>query len=239
MLTEAVAQSDVGTIPETIRVDDAWLPTWPDSQEMRVLGDSRIVITRFADIDHYHGPLLAAAMAGLDDPRFRDADSAVSPWACGRKVRNLAQWNAPAAALVHARAIAFAHRVTGHGPVYAADTWASVYYEGDYCMPHSHVYSDVSLVYTLDAGDSDPSDPASGRLTFLDPRIDWCCPHEPGRATRPLIPDLPPGSMVAFVSECLHSVNPYRGRRPRVTLSWNMTKARLSGPTRIDLASLT
>jgi len=45
--------------------------------------------------------------------------------------------------------------------------------------------------------------------------------------------------MVAFVSECLHSVNPYRGRRPRVTLSWNMTKARLSGPTRIDLAALT
>jgi len=162
----------------------------------------------------------------------------VSPWACGRKVRNLQQWNAPAAALVHARAIAFAHRVTGRGPVYTADTWASVYREGDYCMPHSHVYSDVSLVYMLDAGDSDPSDPASGRLTFLDPRIEWCCPHEPGRATRPLIPDLPPGSMVAFVSECLHSVNPYRGRRPRVTLSWNTTKVRLAGPARIDIASL-
>ena len=215
------------------------LPIWPAGQSWDKLDVSQIAVTRFADVAQFHPQLREAVLAASGDLRYHDPMHYSTPSSCGRKVRDLAQWDSPAARFVHARAMTFAGRALGRPQVFADDTWASIYGKGDYCMPHSHVYSDVSLVYMLDAGDSDPSDPASGRLTFLDPRIDWCCPHEPGRATRPLIPDLAPGSMVAFVSECLHSVNPYRGRRPRVTLSWNMTKARLSGPTRIDLAALT
>jgi len=33
--------------------------------------------------------------------------------------------------------------------------------------------------------------------------------------------------MIAFAGECVHSVTPYRGRRPRITFSWNMTRTRL------------
>jgi hypothetical protein len=44
-----------------------------------------------------------------------------------------------------------------------------------------------------------------------------------------MIPDMLPGTMLIFASDYLHSVNPYRGRRPRITLSWNVTLDRLPG----------
>ena len=105
----------------------------------------------------------------------------------------------------------------------------SIYHDGDHCMPHSHLRSDVSVVYMLDTGDEDPDDKLSARLCFADPRIDACCPDEPGRVTRHVIPVMTPGTMLIFSSDYLHSVNPYRGQRPRITLSWNITLERLPG----------
>jgi hypothetical protein len=67
----------------------------------------------------------------------------------------------------------------------------------------------------------------AGKLCFADARIPACCPHEPGRVTQHLIPTMGPGTMIIFASDYLHSVNPYRGRRPRITLSWNITIERL------------
>jgi hypothetical protein len=228
-----VAQSDVGAIPQAVRVDAALVPIWPDDQSIEVLVDSRIALTRFADFERYHPPLIAAVLAARDDPRFRDAQPNTSRWGCGFKVRNLAAWDVPAVSLIHARALAFAHRVMGRGPVYADDTWASIYGEGDYCLPHSHMRSDVSLVYMADTGDGDPHDKVAGRLMFMDPRIEAGCPYEPGRAMRPLFPPMPAGSMIAFAGECVHSVTPYYGTRPRITLSWNMTRTRLPEETRL------
>jgi hypothetical protein len=228
MLTEAVAQSDVGTIPESVRVGDAWLPTWPEGNQLRVLGGASVAMTRFADIDLYHGPLVASVLAAREDPRFRDPDPAPFRWGCGFKVRHVQAWNAAAASLVHMRALALAHRVMGLGPAHCDESWGSIYANGDYCMAHSHTRADVSIVYMADAGDGDPADNAAGKLMFLDPRVDYCCPIEPGRATRPLIPEMTPGSMVAFAGECVHLVNPYHGTRPRITLSWNMTRTRLA-----------
>ena len=89
--------------------------------------------------------------------------------------------------------------------------------------------ADVSIVYMLDPGDPDPDDRYAGRLCFNDPRIAWCCNVETGRATRPLMPAMEPGTMLLFASSYLHSVNPYRGQRPRITLSWNITRRRLAG----------
>ena len=79
-------------------------------------------------------------------------------------------------------------------------------------MPHSHLRSNVSIVYMLDAGDE-----RSGRsrwrdrLCFADPRIDACCPHEPGRVTQHVLPTMSAGTMLIFASDYLHSVNPYHG----------------------------
>jgi hypothetical protein len=81
----------------------------------------------------------------------------------------------------------------------------------------------------LDPGDDDPLDKYGGQLIFNDPRIAWCCALEEGRPTRPVMPTMTAGTMLVFWSVYLHSVNPYRGQRPRITMSWNMTRKRLPG----------
>ena len=69
----------------------------------------------------------------------------------------------------------------------------------------------------------------AGELVFADPRIPHCCPHEPGRVTGLPVPDMREGTMVVFASDYLHSVNPHRGARPRISMSWNVTIARVPG----------
>jgi hypothetical protein len=96
-------------------------------------------------------------------------------------------------------------------------------------MPHSHLRSNLSIVYMLDPGDGDPADTMAGRLCFADPRIEACCPDEPGRVTRHIMPNMTAGSMLIFASDYLHSVNPYHGLRPRITMSWNISLEKLPG----------
>ena len=38
-----------------------------------------------------------------------------------------------------------------------------------------------------------------------------------------------PGTMIVFASDYVHTVGPYRGQRPRMTMSWNITIQRLQG----------
>ena len=221
--------SDAGeqaTLPPAIEVAGASLPVWPDGQKTEALSAPLAALTVFADWESYHPTLIEATLSAEKDPRLRDP---VFRGGCGVKVRKIPEWNAPAAALIHARALMLAHRTLSRRAVFADDTWASVYRAGDYCMPHSHLRSNVSIVYMLDPGDGDPEDRMAGRFCFADPRIDACCPDEPGRVTQHLMPNLAPGTMLIFASDYLHSVNPYQGRRPRITLSWNITLERLSG----------
>ena len=221
--------SDAGehaTLPPAIEVAGASLPVWPDGQKTQPLSAPLAALTVFADWESYHPALIEATLAAEKDPRLRDP---IFRGGCGVKVRKIPEWNAPAAALVHARALMLAHRTLSRRAVFADDSWASVYRAGDYCMPHSHLRSNVSIVYMLDPGDGNPEDRMAGRFCFADPRIDACCPDEPGRVTQHLMPNLAPGTMLIFASDYLHSVNPYQGRRPRITLSWNITLERLSG----------
>ena len=37
------------------------------------------------------------------------------------------------------------------------------------------------------------------------------------------------GSLVMFPDEVLHSVNPYHGVRPRITLAWNVNEPAMEG----------
>ncbi|MGH8713252.1 MAG: putative 2OG-Fe(II) oxygenase [Casimicrobiaceae bacterium] len=202
------------------------LATWPSGQVVAPLSAPLMAITTFSDVAGYHPALVTAALAAENDPRFRGE---MFRGACGTKVRHIPGWSAECAALIHGRALVLAHQTLSRRPVYADDSWASIYRAGDYCMPHSHLRCNASIVYMLDPGDDDPEDPLAGKLCFADSRIPACCPHEPGRVTQHLVPTMSPGSMVIFASDYLHSVNPYRGRRPRITLSWNITLKRLPG----------
>ena len=225
-MTQEAATGDQASQPATIAVDGAQLPTWPDGQSVVPMSAQLMALANFNDYAGYHPALTGATLAAEQDPRFRDT---IFKGGCGVKVRDIPGWNSPAGALIHARALLLAHHTVSRRPVYADDTWASVYRAGDYCMPHSHLRSNLSIVYMLDPGDQDPADPLAGQLCFADPRIDACCPHEPGRVTQHVLPTMNAGAMLIFASDYLHSVNPYTGKRPRITLSWNITLEKLPG----------
>jgi len=225
-------------LPPAIEVAGVALPVWPEGQKIEPLSAPMMAATRFADVEALHPALIDAVLTAERDPRWRSVLVLAKPGAttapvfrggCGTKVRRIDSWEAAASSLVHARALMLAHRTLSRRPVYADDSWASVYRAGDYCMPHSHLRSNVSIVYMLDSGDDDDEDPMAGKLCFADPRIEVCCPDEPSRVTRHMIPEMSPGMMLIFASDYLHSVNPYRGKRPRITLSWNITLDRLAG----------
>jgi hypothetical protein len=217
---------DQAALPAAIDVGGIGLPVWPDGQTVEPLSAQVMAAAQFADVEAYHPALVAAVLEAERDPRWRGH---IFRGGCGTKVRKISAWHAAAAALIHARALTLAHRTLSRRPVYADDSWASVYRAGDYCMPHSHLRSNVSIVYMLDPGDGDPEDLMAGKLCFADPRIAACCPDEPGRVTRHMIPTMQAGTMLIFASDYLHSVNPYHGTRPRITLSWNITLDRLAG----------
>jgi hypothetical protein len=220
-----VNAGDEASLPGAVRVGDATIAVWPEGQSAAPLAAALTATTTFADHALYHDRLVHAVLACERDARFRDV---IFRGGCGVKVRDIAKWGDPAADLVHARAIALAHRTLSRRAVFVDDCWASVYRAGDYCMPHSHLRANVSLVYMVDAGDP-TDDPLAGKLCFADPRIDACCAHEPGRVTQLIIPEMAPGTIVIFAADYLHHVNPYAGTRPRITLSWNMTLERLPG----------
>src|SRR5215471_13500513 len=196
------AAGEQAALPPSIRVGTTDVPVWVETQAVEPLSAPVMALARFADFAAYHADLIAAVLAAEGDPRWRSvlmlkppgSEGAVFRGGCGTKVRKISEWNDAAASLIHARALMLAHRTLSRRPVYADDSWASVYRAGDYCMPHSHLRSDVSIVYMLDPGDDDPDEPMAGKLTFADPRIQACCPDESSRVTRHMIPEMTPGT---------------------------------------------
>ena len=221
-----VSVGEQAALPPTVSVGGFDVTVWPENQPIEPLSAPLMAVTQFDDHARYHADLAATILDMERDPAFR---MWIFKGGCGMKVRRPDRWHRPAADLIHGRALSFAHRVLSRRDVYSDDCWANVYRDGQYCMPHSHLRSNVSIVYVLDPGDPDPDDAMAGKLVFADPRIPRCCPHEPGRVTGLLDPDMPEGTMIIFASDYLHSVNPYRGARPRMSMSWNVTIARLPG----------
>ena len=213
-------------IPESVRIEDQAVPVWPQGQKIEKLAPPNMALVDFADRDLYHAALTAKILEMERDPRFHDW---IFKGGCGTKVRDPHEWGSPEASLIHARAMRFAAKALGMDDVVVDDCWANVYRSGDYCMPHSHLRAVASLIYILDAGDPATDDPGGGRLYFCDMRIPFCVAHEPGRVTQLFMPVLYPGSLLIFPAEYVHAVNPYCGERPRLTLSWNITRTKLPG----------
>jgi hypothetical protein len=223
---QEVVAGEQSLLPATIAVDGTHLPTWRDGQAVVPMSAQLMAMTNFDDHASYHPALIGATLAAEQDPRFRDT---IFKGGCGIKVRNIPGWNAPAAALIHARALLLAHHTVSRRAVYADDTWASVYRAGDYCMPHSHLRSNLSIVYMLDPGDQDPGGSAWWTTVLRRPADRRVLPartrtRDAARATND-----EHRRHADFASDYLHSVNPYMGKRPRITLSWNITLEKLPG----------
>jgi hypothetical protein len=211
---------------------------WPEGQRVQTLpGKPRILITRFTDIAGYHPGLARRLLAAATDARaarrYGRADG-------GTKIHDLARLGGPELALVEARALELCRRGAGFTDPVVDLSWANIYGNGDYIMPHSHPRAHASAVYCLDEGDL-PPDPQSidGEFCFVDPRYSACCHIQPDCMTMPIIPGLRAGCLILFPGQLVHAVNPYFGERPRITLSWNLTREKLPGSPWDDMRSAT
>jgi uncharacterized protein (TIGR02466 family) len=108
---------------------------------------------------------------------------------------------------------------------YAVTGWAMVMRNGHYVTIHDHGDVHWSTAYYVDAGDDMPA--PSGRLSFLDPRRSGRT--IPGVALFPSMFELAPrtGALVIFPGWLQHHVHPYRGERPRICVSCNLTMQEL------------
>ncbi len=104
---------------------------------------------------------------------------------------------------------------------YAVTGWAMVMRNGHYVTPHDHGDVHWSAAYYVDAGDDRPA--PSGRLSFLDPRRSGRT--IPGLALFPTAFDIAPrtGALAIFPGWLQHHVHAYRGERPRICISCNLT----------------
>jgi uncharacterized protein (TIGR02466 family) len=104
---------------------------------------------------------------------------------------------------------------------YGVTAWGMVLRDGHYVAVHDHGDAHWSVAYYVDAGDDAPE--PSGRLSFVDPR-------RSGRAIPDLMLfpssfDLRPrtSALVIFPGWLQHFVHAYRGARPRICISCNLT----------------
>lgn len=205
------------------------IEVWPGHQRISTVGDPAIGLTQFTDTGAYHATLQETI---LRLERTSSHKELLPRGSCGVKVHHLEKWTCPAAQLLTSRAIALFKHMLKVDSAHIDTSWANVYRNQDYCMPHSHIRAQASVVYLLDPGDEDVKDKLMGKFCFADPRITYCCQHHPGHMTRLLIPDMKPGSMIIFPGQIVHSVNPYFGARPRITLSWNINTQPIAGDPR-------
>ena len=211
---------------ENIQLGFKAIEVWPKGQEAEICGDSTIRITTFTDTQEYHPRFVAKILEFEEHQRLRKR---YFRGAGGTKILNLVQWVSPEVELINARAMSLFKRVLECDQAVVDLSWANVYRSGDYCMPSSQLRSTASVVYCLDPGDEDPEDEHSGRFCFVDPRLHNCCQEQDGCMTVPFLPGMTAGTMIIFPSQLVHAVNPYTGKRPRITLSWNINKNALPG----------
>jgi hypothetical protein len=199
---------------------------WPKDRGAEICGDPTIRKITFTDIQEYHPRLVAKILEFEENHRLRRRHT---HGAGGTRIDHLEKWISSEAELIHARAKALFKRVLECDEAVVDLSWANVFRAGDYCMPHSHLRSTASVIYCLDAGDEDSEDSTSGRLCFVDPRLSNCCQEQDGCVTTPFFPGMAAGTMIIFPSQLVHAVNPYTGKRPHITLSWNINKNVLPG----------
>jgi len=201
-------------------------PIWPEGQKMQRWHDKNVAMTQFADTDTYHPELIEAVLSRTEDPQiskpYEQSDGVGS-----FKLFDLPSWGAPAAQLIHDRALTFFRRVFKADEAHVDLSWSSVYGNGDHVLPHSHPRTYAGVVYMLEPGD--PLTEDSGMFLFADARMPICCREEAGYMSTPCAPILTPGTMIMFPGQAVHCVTPYLGTKPRITLSWNLNREARAG----------
>lgn len=197
---------------------------WPSGCQVSRWYKESVFVARFEDHPAYHDELRKAVMARAGD---KAASARFSGEVGSVKIYDVDRWDCPPATLVHRRALHLFRLVSGRSEVAVDLSWASVYYDGDWCMPHSHPRTQASILYVLDLGQTGTS--AGGQFCFADPRMQMCCREEPAYVSTPCAPPVTAGTMMMFPGQAVHFVTPYHGKRPRLTMSWNLNHAEKPG----------
>jgi len=104
------------------------------------------------------------------------------------------------------------------------EMWGMVMRDGDYGIPHTHAYSHWATVYYADPGDADQkAHPKSGIIAFTDPRNGYLPIPGLDMVVANFEVNAQAGQLLIFPGWLMHYVHTYRGRRPRVSLSCNVT----------------
>lgn len=111
------------------------------------------------------------------------------------------------------------------------ESWFHITRKGGYFRPHTHPLASVSLIYCVDPGDKDlTNNNESGQVVFTDPRHNASMYLDP--ANRHMQREysfnsirfrLKPDELCIFPSYLQHSVEPYRGEKPRITIAANFS----------------
>ncbi len=212
---------------ETIELDGGVLPVWPEGQRIGRRGNDRSLMrTDFPDVEAYHPRLIERIFEMERDPAFtKSYMKAIG----GTKINHIERWGFPEANLICARATAMFRHATDSATATVDLSWTNIYRDGAYAMAHSHPRATAGVVYCVDPGEEDPEDEMSGRFCVIDPRVEICCQIEKHCMTNPLMPEMNAGTMIIFPGQLVHAVNPYGGKRPRITMSWNINAEALSG----------
>jgi len=107
--------------------------------------------------------------------------------------------------------------------------WFHITRSGGYFPPHNHAMASWSAIFCVDAGDENiENDHACGKVTFYDPRFGANMYLDPANRNwrRDLTFNsvrfrLSPAELVVFPSYLTHSIDPYEGERPRLTIAAN------------------
>lgn len=100
--------------------------------------------------------------------------------------------------------------------------WANVSRDRAYNGIHNHPDCTWSGVYYVTLGERDMTDPRTGVIEFLDPRmgVNWAqLPGQPFGTQLQINPQA--GTMLVFPSWMLHWVHPFRGTGERISLAFN------------------
>jgi len=114
---------------------------------------------------------------------------------------------------------------------FRSESWYHVTRKGGYFQAHTHPLASVSVIYCVDPGDEDiENDFEAGHVMFADPRFNASMYVDPANATmlRPYSFDgirfrLQKDEICIFPSYLQHSVEPYSGERPRITVAANFS----------------
>lgn len=214
---------------DSIELSTGPAEVWPDRIAIQDWVEPAVKVTVFDDTARYHPGLRARVLALETDPVLAKS---FSGYVGSAKVYHLDRWDCPEAEIIDRRAREMFKRALGSERATTDLSWANVYRDGDYCLPHSHVRATASLVYFLDLGFGGAAAPAGGghgRFCFADPRMKACCQEEPNCMTTPVGPAAQEGMLIMFPGTLVHMVDVFRLPGPRITLSWNINADAIAG----------